>query len=103
MRPTFAQVPVYIDMIPTRTLHFVGDRDVQLNHSGHTKSRFTVALTCTAAGSMLSAYIVFRNLKRVPKVVQPYNVHVGASESGSFKIAEVRKKVKELVNSSFKS
>jgi hypothetical protein len=83
------QLPVYMDMIPTSTLHFSGDSDVRLNNSGHVKDRFTVALTCTAAGTMLKAYVLFKNLKRVPKLKLPSNVHVNVSLSGSMKTAEV--------------
>lgn len=83
------QTPVYMDMIPTSTLHFKADSDVQLNNTGHSKDRLTVALTCTAAGTMLKAYVLFKNLKRIPKLNVPSNVHVNVSMSGSMKTAEV--------------
>lgn len=88
------EVPVYMDMVPTSTLHFKGDSDVQMNNSGHSKDRFTVALTCTAAGTMLKAYVLFKNLKRVPKLNVPSNVHVNVSMSGSMRTAEVSGKCK---------
>jgi hypothetical protein len=65
------QLPVYMDMVPTSTLHFKSDLDVQLNNTGHARDRFTVALTCTASGTMFKAYVLFKNLKRVPKMNTP--------------------------------
>jgi hypothetical protein len=79
----FDQTPMYFDMCRSYTLHFFGAQDVNINHSGHMKTRFTVAVTATLDGTFLTALIVFGGLKKVPRVDLPSNILVAVSESGS--------------------
>lgn len=78
------QVPCWFDMCRTSTLHFKGDKNVESAHTGNMKTRFTVAITSRADGSMKKAMIVFKNLVKPPKITNcPRNVIVDACKSGS--------------------
>ena len=50
-----------------RTLEFAGVETVDIKTTGNVKNRFTTVVTVTVNGTVLSAYIIFCNLKRVPK------------------------------------
>jgi transposase-like protein len=63
------ETPVYMDMPGNRTLHFKGSKTVDVAHTGHEKSRFTVTLTISADGDILPAFVIFKNLKKIPKVI----------------------------------
>ncbi len=50
-----------------RTLNYKGSKTVDVAHTGHYKSRFTVTLTISANGDMLPALIIFKNFKKNTK------------------------------------
>ena len=62
------ETPVYIDMVSPTTLDFIGNKNVDGTTTGNEKSRFTVAITVSASGIMLKAYVIFKGLKNVPKI-----------------------------------
>ena len=74
------EVPVYFDMPTKHTLESMGQKTIQTKTTGHEKTRFTVALTCTAAGRKLKPFIIFKGLKNIPKqdfpegMVKAYNL-----------------------------
>uniref|UniRef100_A0A914XQ42 HTH CENPB-type domain-containing protein n=1 Tax=Plectus sambesii TaxID=2011161 RepID=A0A914XQ42_9BILA len=77
------EIPCYFDMMRDLTLHFKGSKNVDGCDTGNRKSRFTVALTVCADGHMAKALVIFRGLKKVPKVKAPKNIAVLASISGT--------------------
>ena len=62
------EVPCYIDMARDTTLAFSGSKNVDGADTGYRKHRYTVCLPATASGKMLKPMIIFRGLKRAPKV-----------------------------------
>uniref|UniRef100_A0A914VVY5 DDE-1 domain-containing protein n=1 Tax=Plectus sambesii TaxID=2011161 RepID=A0A914VVY5_9BILA len=77
------ETPCYFDMTRDSTLHFKGSKNVNGCDTGSRKSRFTVALTVCADGHIAKALVIFRGLKKVPKVKAPKNIVVLASLSGT--------------------
>ena len=80
------ETPVWYDMPSGRTLEFAGAETVDIKTTGNEKNRFTTVVTVTTNGTVLFAYIIFGNLKRVPnekKVKCPANVVLAVNESGS--------------------
>ena len=77
------KTPCYFDMASDQTLHFRGEKNVDGIDTDHKKSRFTVALCCSADGRMIKSLIVFKGLKKVPKLSVPTNVEVTVSMGGS--------------------
>ena len=73
----------YFDMASDQTLHFRSEKNVDGIDTGHKKSRFTVALCCSADGRMIKSLIIFKGLKKVPKLSVPTNVEVTVSMGGS--------------------
>ena len=47
------ETPVYIDMVSSTTMDFIGSKNVDGMTTGHEKCRFTVAINTCAAGNML--------------------------------------------------
>uniref|UniRef100_K7GJK9 HTH CENPB-type domain-containing protein n=1 Tax=Pelodiscus sinensis TaxID=13735 RepID=K7GJK9_PELSI len=65
-----------------RTLEVKGSKTVSIATTGHETSRFTVMLACTADGTKLPPYIVFKR-KTMPKnVIFPNTVHVHIHPKG---------------------
>ncbi|RNA15037.1 Pogo transposable element with, partial [Brachionus plicatilis] len=77
------ETPFYLDMTMNKTIDKIGSKTVDIVTTGNEKSRFTVVLTITAGGQFLAPYIIFRRLKKVPKVTAPDNFHLNASYSGT--------------------
>ena len=77
------ETPLYMDMPHNTTLAERGTQSIEVVTSGNEKSRFTVCLTITADGRMLPAYILFKNLVKVPKVNCPDNVVINVNKSGT--------------------
>ena len=77
------ETPCYTDMVGQQTIHFQGSRNVDGTHTGHEKSRFTVALCASLSGRMIKSYIIFKNLKKVPNCQVPDNIVVSVSKGGS--------------------
>uniref|UniRef100_A0A914WZG8 HTH CENPB-type domain-containing protein n=1 Tax=Plectus sambesii TaxID=2011161 RepID=A0A914WZG8_9BILA len=77
------KTPCYFDMVRDSTLHFKGSKNVDDSDTGHRKSRFTVALTACMNGSMAKTLVIFRGLKKIPKVKTPKNIVVLTSLSGT--------------------
>ena len=91
------ETPVYIDMPHRRTIHPKGSKTVDMVTTGHEKTRFTVSLTVKADGTVLSAFVIFRGLKKIPKVIKPSNVHIEVSDSGSMDQYLMQKYIKEIL------
>ena len=69
-----------------RTIDCEGVKTVDIKTTGNEKNRFTTVVTITASGKVLPAYVILRNLKKVPnskKVSCPSNVVRAVSQSGS--------------------
>ncbi len=77
------ETPCYFDMCSERTLSFKGEKNVPGVDTGHRKSRFTVVLAVTASGRVLKSLVIFKNLKKPPKVNLPKNVIITVSKGGS--------------------
>ena len=77
------ETPCYMDMTGTTTLDFVGAKNVDTQHTGHDKARFTTVLCISASGRILKGYIILKGLKRVPAVQLPPNVILTVSMGGS--------------------
>ena len=75
------ETPVYVDMVSSTTLDFIGSKNVGHMTIGHEKCRFTVVITISAAGKMLKSYVIFKGLKNVPKCNVPVNIVL--KEAGS--------------------
>lgn len=58
------EVPVYIESLPRVTVAKRGSRTVVCKSAGQTKSRITVVLSCTAAGTKLPPMIIFKGLTK---------------------------------------
>lgn len=85
------QTPVYFDMPSRTTVTSKGAKDVRLLTTGHEHTWFTVMLCCTADGTKLRPYIVFRR-KTLPRNEQfPKNVIIRANEKGFMNEAMVKK------------
>ena len=65
------------------TLEERGTQSIEILSSGNEKTRFTVCLTISAAGRLLPAYVLFKNLVKVPKLNLPDNVIVNFNKSGT--------------------
>ena len=79
------ETPVYIDMVSSTTMDFIGSKNVDSMTTGHEKCRFTLAITTCAAGNMLKSYVIFKGLKNVPKYHVPSNIIFSVSKGGSMK------------------
>ena len=79
------ETPVYIDMVSTSTLDYVGNKNVDGMTTGHEKCRFTVVITTSGAGKMLKSYVILRGLKNIPKCDVPSNIILTVSQGGSMK------------------
>jgi len=77
------ETPCFFDMVSESTLHFVGDKNVDGAHTGHEKNRFTVVLAVSADGKVMKTLIIFKGLKKTPKVTPPPGIHVEASMGGT--------------------
>ena len=62
------ETPMYFDMLQKRTIDHKGTKDVETQHNGSDKSRFTTVVTSTASGHVLPFYVILRGLKNVPKI-----------------------------------
>ena len=69
----------YIDMTSATTMDFIGNKNVDAQHTGHDKTRFTTALCISASGRILKGYVIFKGLKKVPKCKIPKNIVVSVS------------------------
>ena len=79
------ETPVYIDMVSSTTMDFIGSKNMDGMMTGYEKSRFTVAITISATGNMLKTYVIFKGLKNIPKCSVPPNIVLNVSEGGSMK------------------
>ena len=75
------QTPCYFDAVRNTSLHFRGDKQVEVNTTGHSKDRFTACLVASADGRQLAGHVVFKG-KRQPKQKLPANVTVDVAEHG---------------------
>ena len=77
--------PVYIEVASSKTLDFVGNKNVDGATTDYKKSRLTVAITTSASGRMLKAYVIFKGLINVPRCTVPANIVMNVSMGGSVK------------------
>lgn len=77
------ETPCYFDMCCESTLHFKGENTVEALSTGNTKKRFTVVLCASTKGTFLRTMIIFKGLKKVPKIRLPSNIFVAVSDGGS--------------------
>ena len=76
------ETPVYIDMVSSTTLDFIGSKNIDGMSTGHEKCRFTVVITISAAGNMLKSCFIFKGLKNVPNCSVPAKIVV--NEGGAY-------------------
>ena len=70
------ETPVWFDMPGNTTLDNVGERNVQIRSTGHTKTRVTVALAARATGTKLKPFIIFAGAAReVQGLAQEFRAH----------------------------
>ena len=62
------ETPIYLDMAGGYTLTKKGSKDVLQKTTGHDKLRLAVVLCASAAGCKLPLMIIFKNLKKAPKL-----------------------------------
>lgn len=78
------ETPCYFDMVRDCTLDFVGSKNVVGVDTGFRKNRYTVCLTISLDGRMLPPMIIFRGLKKIPKVKIPTGkAIIAVNKSGS--------------------
>ncbi len=77
------------DMAPRTTNNIQGERDIRITTTGGARKGFTVALTATANGTKMPAYVIFKEgaRARIPARVYanlriPPNVRVSATRNG---------------------
>ena len=73
------EIPVYIDMVSSKTLEFTGNKNVDEASTGHDKSRFTVAITASCSGKVFKSSVILKGLKHVPKCNVPSNIVVSCA------------------------
>lgn len=77
------ETPCYFDMLGDSTLHFKGAKSVEGLTTGHSKSRFTVVLCTTMSGIYLRTTVIFKGLKKIPKINCPKNIYLAVSPGGT--------------------
>ncbi len=77
------ETPCFFDMCSDQTIHFRGEKNVDGVDTGHRKSRFTAVLLINADGATLKTMIIFKGLKKVPKMKCPKNIIVKVAMKGS--------------------
>ncbi|CAI9722304.1 Hypothetical predicted protein [Octopus vulgaris] len=77
------ETPVYVDMLSSTTIYFVGNKNVDACHCGATKAHFTAVLCVNAAGKVLNTMIILKGLKNVPKIKVPKNIYLTVFNRGS--------------------
>jgi hypothetical protein len=70
-------------MAADRTIDVVNKKSIEINNTGHLRSRFTVVLTIAANGYQLPTNIILRKLKKPPKVeITNNNIIINVLDSG---------------------
>ena len=75
------QTPLTFDLPINRTVDFVGNSSVTIKTTGSEKNRFTVMLACTADGTKLPPYVIFKR-KTLLKEKFPPGLIVRVQEKG---------------------
>lgn len=75
------EAPIYFDISHGKTLAPIGLKSIDILTSVKEKTDY-ISLTITASGQLLPAYLLFDNLKKVPKLSLPDNVIVNVNKSG---------------------
>ena len=60
----FDETRIYVDMPRSRTLHFVGCNDVQVETNGKETEGVSIGLTCAADGSKMTPLVIFRGSEK---------------------------------------
>ena len=72
-------------MFENKTIDFVGAKKIDATSSGYDKTGFTTCLTITGDGLMLTPYLVFAKLKKIPnqnKCPNENNLFINVCQSG---------------------
>lgn len=77
------ETPCYFDMTYNNTLHYKGEKTVEGITTGNTKRRFSVVLCYSMNGNFVKTMIIFKGLKKVPKINVPSNIFLAVSKGGS--------------------
>ena len=76
------ETPVYMDMLPGKTVNKKGQKSIMIKSTGHEKSRYTVVLTVMADGTKLKPFIIFKRAKVPAKAKFPDGVVVHCNQKG---------------------
>lgn len=77
------ETPGFFDMITPSTITFKGEKNVEALSTGHTHSRFTIVLCIRLDGFICKTLIIFKGLKKIPKILIPEDIMIDVSEGGS--------------------
>ena len=76
------ETPVYMDMLPGKTVNKKGQKSIIMKSTGHEKNRYTVVLTVMADGTKLKPFIIFKRAKVPSKLTFPAGVIIHCNEKG---------------------
>ncbi len=77
------ETPCYFDMCGDTTLDFVGEKNVDIVHTGNDKARLTVVLCCCLDGHWTKTMVILKGLQRVPQVPVPDNMVLAVAKGGT--------------------
>ena len=80
------ETPCYFHMSNAHTIEFKGAKTVEIMGTGSSKRRFTVVLCIRMDGKVIDVMVIFKGLKKVPKIDElPKNIVVTVAKGGSMK------------------
>ena len=71
-----------IDIFDDYTIDIKETTSIEINNTGHLKSRFTTVLTIAGNGHRLTTFIVFRKLPKIQIIKVSSNIMIAVSNSG---------------------
>ena len=77
------ETPIYIDMVSSSTIDFVGKKNIEAAHCGSNKTRLTAVLCINASGQILQTMVILKGLKKVPNVKIPKNIFLAVASKGT--------------------
>jgi len=92
------ETPVYIDMLSSSTISFIGEKNTEADATGHTKMRFTVALCISASGKIIKSLVILKDLKNVPKCKVPTNLVLTVAKKGSMNTLLMKEWINKCFN-----
>lgn len=77
------ETPVYLDMIPSRTVNKKGKRSILVRSTNSEKRRITAVMCCNAAGKFLPTLAIFKGktLRALKGITPPHGIHVRAQKN----------------------